>query len=435
MKYNPEITVNVRNIAFGGEGVGEVCKQDNIDDHLLGITAFVPFTVPGEQVRAQITLRKDRYLKAELLEIQQKSDSRVVPSCPYFGDCGGCDLQHITYEAQLEAKQQMLQGALLAARLDSSVLSNVSKIFPADPSFYYRRRVTLHLDQSGKLGFYRSNSRVVVPIQRCQIAVPEITECISTLAPLTPLLAGKISSIQLEVDDHGLVAVLRAPYDLTPAVRREIMKHARKYFSSALLVEGTKEVEGFGRNIVEVPISADRRLSLKVPVGSFSQVNFAVNLKLIKRVLELSQISKGMLLDDLYSGAGNFSIPLALAGAKVTAVEIDPRLIALGRENVSELKIKSNVSFVESSVDKFLDAHRSDREVEVIIADPPRSGLGVLVNSLTYAKRLLLISCQVPSLARDLKGLTECGWSIDSVEPFDMFAQSSHLEVLACLSR
>ncbi|HQH25771.1 MAG TPA: 23S rRNA (uracil(1939)-C(5))-methyltransferase RlmD [Oligoflexia bacterium] len=429
----PQITVNIRSIAVGGAGVGEVKSQSDGGAELLGITAFVPYCAAGEIVSAQVTEKKERYVKADLLTIEQASPDRTEPRCKYYANCGGCELQHMAYAAQLKAKYEMIAGALRAAKLPSTVVGVLRPLTPSAP-YHYRRRISLHLDSGGRTGFYRQNSRSVVPIDSCSVASPAINSLLAQIQSFGRLVQGKISSVQLEEDVQGVVAVLQSPYDLSPAEQKEIIEQAKPFFASVVLMTGEKETGGYGRQILDLPLNEKNSCSLRVPAGYFSQVNWPVNLALIERVVRSAQIAYGELAYDLYAGAGNFSIPLARAGAQVTAVECDKRLVSFGRESAKRFNLDRRIEFVEKSVEKFLSSQKHN-DARIIVADPPRSGLGKLVSQLNFGRKLLFVSCHLPSFVRDVKALLEQGWEAETIEPFDMFAQTSYVETLGVLRR
>ena len=426
----PVVKVNIRNIAFGGDGVGEVTEQSDGNDDLLGITAFVPYSAPGEVVSAQVEERKQRYIKTSLVDIELAADGRKTPECKYYTVCGGCDLQHIGYRSQLEMKKEMIAGALRSARFERTIVDRLDDVEPSE-EYGYRRRVSLHIDSNGKIGFYRANSRATVEIEKCAIAVPEINQTIEHIQDFARRVAGKISSVLLEADDEGVVAVLRSPYDLGRLEQQDVIAAAKEIFSNAVLFVGEKSVGGYGREILELPLNESKTLSLRVPAGDFSQVNSEMNRRLVEAVLEDAELFKGANVLDLYSGAGNFAIPLAKNGASVTAVEVNQRLVTFGRENASRYGLQKDVEFVPTSVERFLKKRGRKAEADLVIADPPRSGLGQLVGELGSAKRLMLISCHLPSFVRDLRGILDNGWELEAIKPFDMFAQTTYVEILS----
>jgi len=430
-----EISVNIRSLAVGGAGVGEVTAQNDGRSDLLGITAFVPFAAVGEQVQARIIQRKDRYLQAELLSVKQTSLERVVPDCPLFTQCGGCELQHMRYEAQLKVKFEMILGALRSGKLSTADIEKLEPLVPSEP-YGYRRRISLHVDQTGKVGFYRESSRSVVATDFCPVAVPLINDVLKNVAGFGREIKGKISSLLLESDETGVVAVLKSPYALSGGEARGILDIAKKYFANALLLANDKEVGGYGRQILELPLSEGGTVSLRVPAGYFSQVNARINTQLVTKAVEIADLSKGNRVFDLYAGAGNFSLPFAKQGALVTAVECDKRLVDLGRENTTRHGLQKQLEFIDSSVEKFLARDsKASRAVDILVLDPPRSGIGPLCGSLPAADRVVLVSCHLPSFVRDTKNLSERGWELKRIIPYDMFAQTSYVEILSLFQR
>ncbi len=434
------IKVNIREIAVGGAGVGEVCEGD---PSLLGITAFVPFAARGETVVAKLLQRKERYVTAELLSLETRSEDRVEPTCKYFEKCGGCDLQHISYAAQLAGKLAMIEGALRSQRTDEANLAKLQGFDPS-PSFAYRRRVTLHIDSTGRVGFYRAKSRSVVGIDECSISDRQINQIIAKLPSFAKLVSGKVSTLILESDRDGVVALVKAPYKLSQSEIREVTSAGREIFDDMTIVSGssvsgTAEVGGYGRKIVGIELNHSGSQKISVPVGEFSQVNKLVNIDLVSYVLEKVTSSREhlreMLVEDLYSGAGNFSIPIAKLGSEVIAVEANQRLSNFCASNAQAHGVEGEVQTVTSSVEKYLRESKSGRRVDLIIADPPRSGLSQLAKKLNYARRLILVSCQLPSFVRDLRLLLEDGWELEEIKPFDMFAQTSHIEIVGVFSR
>jgi len=422
-------TVNIRNLAFGGDGVGEVIETDS-ENSTLGIAAFVPFTIPGEKTRIHISEEKKRYLRGDITELLEISPARVEPECKYFGNCGGCEIQHIHYDDQLKFKREMISGALRAGRLPAKVVEALKDIVPSSP-FNYRRRVTLHVSESGLVGFYRERSRSIVSIERCPIAVDAISELLPKLPTFTFAVKGKISSIVLESDAAGVVAVLKSAYALTKRDREIILGAAKQVFESALLLSGSEAAGGFGREILELPLSSSDSFTLQVPAGNFSQINLEINRALVEYVTSHAEIGRGDSVIDLYAGAGNFSLPLARLGGKVTAVEVDKRLVQLGKQNALRLRLDKQVTFYESSVEKFLS--KPQTAPKLLVCDPPRSGLGPMANKLPNADRVILISCHLPSCVRDLMALTEAGYEVLEIQPFDMFAQTTYVEIASVL--
>lgn len=319
------------------------------------MTVFVPFAAPGERVRVRVLRRQKRFLEAELLEVLEPAPERVTPRCPHFTHCGGCDLQHLDYSAQLALKQAMVEGALRKARLEVPV----APIVPSHP-YGYRQRVTLHCAE-GRPGYFARRSHTLIPLQSCPVLTPELEQRCRELP--------------------------------------------------ASLPDGVLTLGG------EV-------------AGAFSQGNAEVNSALVALVEEVAQKRGARSAYDLYAGAGNFALPLAQRGLAVTAVEREGALVQAGRAKAQSLGLE--LPFVQAEVEAFLKGKPAP--VELVVADPPRTGLGDLVTALPTADTLVLISCDLACGTRDLARLVEHGWRLEQVVPLDMFAQTAQIELLSVLS-
>lgn len=359
-----ELLATLDGLSTSGAAVGRVVGPAGAPE--LGMAVFVPLAAPGETVRVRVTRRQARFLEAELIALEVAAPGRTEPTCPYFGTCGGCDLQHLTYESQLAAKHAMVTSALQKGGITTAV----DPIVPSPP-FGYRRRLTLQL-QGGRVGYFQRRSHTHLPITSCPVAVPELQAWLADDRPRR---------------GEGTITVERSD-------------------------EGTVVAE---RNAV----------------GTFSQANAVVNQELVKRIVALGK--GGQRACDLYAGAGNFALPLAEAGLTVTAVEVSKRLVNAGRELAEEGGLSEKVRFIASEVATYLN--HALPPVDLIVADPPRAGLGKLVSALPEAKTLALISCDLACAVRDLKGLVGEGWTIESITPLDMFAQTAQVELLSILRR
>lgn len=429
-----KVDVRIRNIAVGGAGVGEVVEQYDGYRDLLGIAGFVPYSAPGETVEARVEVFKGRYLNATLTGVREPSPDRVEPRCSLFGSCGGCELQHMSYESQLRAKFAMIQGAFRQAKLSAADIEKLHPVHPGE-DYSYRRRVTLHVDAEGKIGLYRGSSRSVIPLDTCPVSVQPINEVLPKIASFGSAVRGKISTVILDADDHGVVATLKAPYTLGSGEIRSLLEIAKKTFSDVSLHGPEGELGGFGRQILDLSLMTAPKVSIRVPAGHFSQVNAPMNRALIRKVVETAALTSKHVVFDLYAGAGNFSVPLAMAGAQVYAVECDKRLVTFCRENAARYGVERLLQVRDSSVERFLESPPKVNRLDCVLADPPRSGLGPLAESLPKSELLLLISCHLPSAARDLHQLGRAGWTIEGIYPFDMFAQTSYVEILTVLRR
>jgi len=398
--------VRVSALAYGGALLGEVVEGA---PEQIGKRAFVRFAAPQELVRISVDREEKRLIEGSLVEVVEPSTHRVPPLCEYFGTCGGCDLQHIDIVSQRELKRSMVESTL---RRQGGITprEGVALSQAELPAFSYRSRITLHLSKEGELGFYRPGTGIVVPIESCKIAAPALNEALRALQTLIVDLKADCGAIVLEQDPTGGVGVLLIPRAGHEG-RLQPPPRMAEHFSRV-------SVRGRAREDNEEPDS----------LGHFSQVNAIGNAELIKLALEYTTHSD---ITDLYAGAGNFSIPLGTLGRNVSAVELDSTLVATGRK-VAELRGISTVSFVQSSCESYVKRNRLHRSV---LLDPPRSGAREVVRLFDPRKtvEVVYVSCNLPTLVRDLKILSERGYEVEKTVVVDMFPQTHHVETVSRL--
>jgi 23S rRNA (uracil1939-C5)-methyltransferase len=396
------------------------------------MAAFVPFAAPGETVEARVVYQHARHLEAELVTVEEASPDRTEPRCPYFGRCGGCDIQHISYDAQLGVKRDMVVGAFRAGGFGDDVLSAIAPVTPGPP-YHYRRRITLHVDKSGRIGYFARRTRTLLPVAVCPISVPEIEAFLAKgLTFEGTLPAGATGELVVEAGANGLFGLLRLAIAPTSAAPRDRMA---EYFSGGAIEVNGRVGNRFGEQTV-LWRESDEEESATVPAipGLFSQVNRTVNAALVAKVRAIAAAANPTRALDLYAGAGNFALPLAETGILTVAVESEVELVAAGRAEAARRGLAERITFLDTTVEKFL-AKRRGTPADLIVADPPRVGLGKLTAQMPVARHFVLITCDLPSAVRDVKNLTKEGWAVAEIVPFDMFAQTAHVELLTHLRR
>jgi 23S rRNA (uracil1939-C5)-methyltransferase len=413
------IVVKVHGLAHGGAFVGEVLDENS---PLQGKKAFIREVCPGETVEAEIISDKPSFVEARLTQILTPASHRVPPPCPHFEVCGGCDLQHLMLAAQREAKRQMVEDML---RRQGGIVApgGVVLVGAELPGTAYRRRVALHLNEAGEVGFYRPNSGDVVPIKECLVATPLINDCLRSLAPRCANLACFIGGVVIE-EHRGEAFVLLKLHDGVSwgSARTVIFEDLCGAVPNINVLEGKKE-RVLTRHFAEVAEDF-------LPVGHFSQVNEDGNEALLQIVRDAVSGSK---LVELYAGAGNLSIPLAKRGVTVTAVEVDRALVKYGKLRAAQEQVSSKIQFIQSSAEKYVRAHRLE---ETVLLDPPRAGAKEVVRAFSprEVKKIVYVSCSLPNLVRDLKSLVSAGFRLTSVCVLDMFPQTHHVETIAVLT-
>lgn len=400
------MVVTIERLAAGGDGVG---RQGD------GRAIFVPFTVPGDRVRVRIVEERRRFARAELLEVLQAGPDRTEPRCAVFGRCGGCSWQHVDYAAQVAAKRSIIQDALRRiGRFD------VSDPFPftASPNAYaYRQRARV-LAVDGRLGFRGRRSHELCETAECPVLVPALARELARLAESG--LPGRSDFPAEGGDEWEISAGLSGVRTLPLPARR-----------------------GDPAGAMEMEVGEDR---LHISPGVFVQANQLLLGPLVRAVCmaalpgrePMRQGDRDSLPSvlELYAGAGTLTLELARRASSLVAVEVNPASAADLRRNLRAAGLQNVAVRCEPS-EAVLDL-RGALTPDVIVLDPPRAGLGapaVAALAELKAARVVYLSCDPATLARDLAGLREHGYRLAHVEGFDLFPQTAHVEALCVMTR
>ncbi|NMO54185.1 class I SAM-dependent RNA methyltransferase [Actinoplanes sp. TBRC 11911] len=376
---------------------------------LGGRVVFVRHALPGEEVTAEITEIHKSFLRADAVEIHSPSPDRITPACRYArpGACGGCDLQHVSADAQLRWKGAVVEEQL--RRLAGLSLSVRVEALP--PSLGWRTRVRYAVDALGRAGLLQHRSHQVVPIERCVIAHPAIQEL-----DLLERVWDSASSVQAVASSGGEVAVLeRGPGG--GAVEDDPTSSPM----GGTLISGPSEL---------TEVAAGRTFG--VPPQGFWQVHPAAADTLTASVLDMLRPVEGETAWDLYGGAGLFAA--ALAGhtrARVTLVESSPVGAAAARANLSDLPVEVVHARVESALRRL-----HTPAPDLVVLDPPRSGAGArVVREIAAAdpRAVAYVACDPASLARDVATFATLGWRLAELRAFDCFPMTHHVECVALL--
>lgn len=436
-----EIELCIEKIAFGGAGFG----------HLEGKACFMPFAAPGDRVRGRVIKEKSSYIEAELLSVIEPSQDRIEPVCPVFGQCGGCALQHLSYANQLQWKELLFAEQLWRfARVGREACA---PIFGADSPWSYRSRVQIKLrwiDNRLLMGFYRSGSHFVIPIPgSCAIAHPRINDLIGELHPLLSRSPEpeRIPQVDLTVSDSGesIVIVHYIGHD-SHNIASFLADHLAELPSAGgiWLQTGRKESLQLIAGIDQLTYSIPAGLTTGMPHllmafsrGGFSQVHYQQNLNLVRLTVEGAGLSGKERVLDLFCGNGNLTLPLASSTRNVVGVEEYEPSIADARRNAAGNGV-DNVTFVcadaETEIRRLIQLGET---FDVIVLDPPRSGALQLMHQLPLLQpqRIVYVSCNPVTLARDVAILIENGFRVAKATPLDMFPQSFHIESVTLLER
>lgn len=404
--------------------------------------------ISGETVTAKIKSGSQKPALAVVSSIIKASSQRRTPPCPHCKQCGGCDLQHMTYDRQLQEKQ-----AILAALLEQSSIPQLKEqaqslsLPVASPSeFHYRQRIRLQVDERQVLGFHKRRSHACVAIETCMMAQPEINHCLSELRPLPPFqkLLRHTEALEILFDPGTTTCHLLVHFTRKP--RPTDMRYAQELTSTISLLGGVFfSGEGFAVTGQEslsfelppIPPHTKQPLTLSLETGGFCQVNVAQNRTLVQTVLDFCQVSPEDTILDLFCGMGNFSIPLAERATSVVGIEGQGSAIRSAIKNSSAAS-QTNTTFKKQAIHKACaERARAGESYDCVIIDPPRQGIPGLARFLSALcrMRLVYISCDPISLCRDLEELLHHGFCISKLQCIDMFPQTRHIETVVLLEK
>ena len=418
------ITFQLTTIAHGGAALG---RHE-------GRVIFVPYALPGETVCVEITEDKGRYAFARLVEVLEPSPDRVVPPCPYFGPagCGGCQWQHVDYQAQLHFKAEIVADQL--ARIGSILDPPVRPTLPDGSGWAYRNNAQFHPAPGGGLGFQAAAShdacpepglsevegqgQRVVAVDECLLLHPLLSELYATLDLDLPGLLRLSLRAGTATDDRMLV--FETEDDMPPALEADLP------VSCVLLLSDGRYANLIGNNYI-TEIVAERTYRISAP--SFFQINTPQAAQLVRLVLRYLDLRGGETVLDGYCGVGLFTAHLAERAGLVVGVERAPAAVADLLENTAEF---DNVEVIEGPVEAVLPD--LDIPLDGAVVDPPRAGVDrfALDALVTHRPaRLVYVSCDPATLARDAKRLACAGYRLIEVQPVDIFPQTYHIESVA----
>jgi len=374
-----KVTIKIDSLSYKGRGVGRV---DNI-------VYFVPLAAPEDLLEIEITGREKHFRTGCIVKIIEPSPCRVEPVCPYFGKCGGCNWQHVSYKRQLSEKKNILKETIIRI---GKTGADIDPVIPSPKVYGYRNRTRVKFFRDGKIGFYEAESNRLIEIDNCPVLSPGI---------------------------NGFLQRLKSESFPKPVPKGEIDIY--------------EDSEGSLRYSF---ISSDKK-----DIMPFSQVNHGINSLLKERIRLLIKEymhgrSKPDILD-LYCGDGNLSLHLSGIAGSINGWDLSAAAVKKGMETVRRNNLK-NIVYKKGDISKNpAAAGKLSGRFELLIIDPPRRGLKGMVSSIAGmgVPLIFYISCVPPVLARDLRDFLKEGYVIKKIIPFDMFPQTYHIETLSVLMR
>ena len=439
---NDKITVTVSALSSNGSGIAKVS----------GYTLFIPQTLPEDVAEVLVLKTRSSYGYAKLLKIISPSPRRTDVPCPHFEKCGGCQLMMADYDYQKEAKKGFVQDALLhIGGIDRKV-----DIIGADMPFRYRNKMIFPFDKNGNWGFYRERSHDVIPLSDCLLGDAKNKDIMGAIADYMKTYGisaydeenhkGIIRRVFIRNTKEEFIIVISANADFLPnseELIKALLRVSEKISGIILntnksrtnLVLGEKNTVLWGKNTLSASLLG---LNYEVSPESFFQVNPVQTEKLYSLALDFADIKSDDTVLDIYCGIGTITLSAARKARRAIGVEVVEKAIENARENAEKNGVK-NAEFycgkAENIVPKLL---KEGIIPDIVILDPARKGsdektLTAIAEAMP--KRIIYVSCNPATLARDLKFLAGLGYETKKVTAVDMFPHTAHIETVALLSR
>lgn len=440
------LSVTIETLGIYGEGIARY----------NGYTLFIEGALPGEEVSIKLIERKKTYGRGKLLQILNASPSRAKPPCRFFDRCGGCQLMHLHSDAQLKIKQQRVIDAL--ERIGKLNHLNVLPCISSPKPLNYRNKIQVPIRQNEngiEIGFYKRNSHDLVVINQCLVHCTlgeEVFEIITPLIKTSGIKGFNPQSnsgvfrhliIKTAVHTRQVLVTLvtngKGPKELIPLAEKILQSHPaiQGVIQSIHSSKGNRVLGSYSHPLAGLETITEKLCgcTFSISAESFFQVNPFQAESLYQRVLEQAALTGKESVLDAYCGVGTLSLILAQKARKVIGIENVPEAIADAKKNGERNHIE-NVSFLCAESEKAIQT--LSHPINVAVVNPPRKGcdptfIAALIDLLP--SRIVYVSCDPATLARDLRLLVDSGYTIKEVQPFDMFPQTTHVETVVTLTQ
>lgn len=440
--------IEIKTLGTSGEGVGRYQE----------FTVFVPYTLPGEKVLAGIEEVKKTYAKGKLQKILTKSADRVAPICAIYDKCGGCQLQHLDYMAQLKAKRQQVIDAITRIGKQSDVY--VEPTIGAATPWNYRNKMQFPIGkQKGKtiIGCFAQGSHQIIDTTDCHIQKEGNNEVVNAVREIVNKLnipvynedkhSGVLRHVVGRVGKKGdIMVVIVTASDKMPR-EKEFVKMLRAKLPKVVSIQ--QNIQTYRNNVIMgrdtkllwgKPTILDNigRLSFHISPRSFFQVNTEQAEVLYNKALEFADLHGEETVIDAYCGTGTITLFLAQKAREVYGIEIVKPAIQDAKKNARDNNVRNAEFIVGDATVIMPKLYRQGIRANVVVVDPPRAGCTEVVLE-TFAnmkpEKIVYVSCNPASLARDMAVLEKLGYKAKKVQPVDMFPNTSHVETVCLLSR
>jgi 23S rRNA (uracil1939-C5)-methyltransferase len=411
--------------------------------HLEEKVVFVSGALPGETVIADRTFSRAKFEEADVKEVLKPADNRITPKCEVFGICGGCSFQHLSSEDQIKAKEKWLKDAFLQqAKIDPKTWLEPLQV----ESWGYRRKARLGVRYVAKkekvlVGFREKKSGFITNMSRCEVLHPSLGDNLEVLAGAIDRLSIKSQVPQLEVAvaENNTVLILRHLEPLTAKDEQILLDCANDLDITFYTQSGGQDtVKPLGQPVVLTYSHPDHDIVMEFLPTDFTQVNFKLNQEMVNLALDMLEISDEDEVIDLFCGLGNFTLPIARHAKHVVGIEGDLGLIERAKYNAEKNKI-TNADFYKADLFKEVEGAQwfRGKNYNKALIDPARSGAIEMVALLPKLgiERLVYVSCNPATLARDTARLLELGYKLQTAGVMDMFPQTAHVESIALFTK
>jgi len=389
--------------------------------HINDKIVFVENALPLEKVKVKIVKENKKIMEAVVIEYISRSKDRVESSCPYYKECGGCDLLHLSYEKQLIYKENKIKEIMNRyAELDDKLIKN---IVPSPAQYNYRNKITLKVKNN--IGYFKKKSYDIVEINNCLLANKKINKIIKEISKISvPKSINELVIRSINEDEFSLTIYLQNKENIDNFINK-----MKNNFDSIKIIFENKVLKEMGKSNI---IGRLNKYNYQMSQTAFFQVNTQQTIKLYDKIKQYVKEFNSPTTLDLYCGTGSIGIYISEYASKVIGVEINPEAIENAKINADNNGIK-NIEFLAGDAKTVLN--KNNYSAELVIVDPPRSGLDLeVVNDIIKInpKDIIYVSCDPITLARDLK-LFSSKYKVIEITPFDMFPNTYHVECVVLL--